>query len=329
MSERTRAGILGTGSGLPKRVLSNFDLEKMVETSDEWIVTRTGIRERRIAEAGEATSDYVAIACEQAMTAANVAAGDIDMLICATVTPDHAFPSTANVVQERLGLTKASSFDLSAACSGFLYGLSLGTAMIEAGRARYVLVAAGDLLSRIVDYTDRSTCVLFGDGAGAVVLGPIESDRGVLSVALHSDGRGKDVLYVAAGGSRKPASAETVANGEHFIRMSGRDTFKFAVQAMVSATEEVLESSGLQPEDVALYVPHQANLRIIDAARRRFHIPDERVALTLDKYGNTSASSIVIALDEYVRAGRVGPGDVVLLVGFGAGLTWGAAAVRL
>lgn len=329
MTGRVRAGILGTGSALPKRVLTNADLEQMVETNNEWIVTRTGIEERRIAEPGEATSDYVAVACQRALEMSGVSPSDVDMLICATVTPDHAFPSTGNIVQERLGLTKASAFDLSAACSGFLYALSLGTSMIEAGRAKYVLVSAGDILSRIVDYTDRTTCVLFGDGAGAVLLGPAQGDSGVMSFNIHSDGSGKDTLYLKAGGSRYPATQETVASGDHYLKMAGRDTFKFAVQAMVSATEEVLEQAGLQPEDVALYVPHQANLRIIDAARRRFHIPDDRVALTLNKYGNTSGSSIPIALDEFYRAGRVKKGDVVLCVGFGAGLTWGAAAFRL
>lgn len=329
MTTQTRAGILGTGRALPDKVLTNADLERMVDTSHEWIIARTGIEERRIAEADEATSDYIARACEQALAMSGVSPEAVDMLICATVTPDHAFPTTGNLVQERLGLTKASAFDLSAACSGFLYALSLATSMIEAGRATYILVSAGDILSRITDYTDRSTCVLFGDGAGAVLLGPVDADRGVMSFALHSDGRGKDALYLKAGGSRYPASAETVAAGDHYLRMSGRDTFKFAVNAMVSATEEVLETSGLAPEDISLYVPHQANLRIIDAARRKFHIPDDKVALTLKKYGNTSASSIPIALDEYYREGRVGPGDVVLCVGFGAGLTWGAAAIRL
>lgn len=329
MTVHQRAGILGTGRALPERILSNADLERMVDTSNEWIITRTGIEERRIAEPGEATSDYIAQACGRALEMSGVDPGQVDMLICATVTPDHSFPTTANLVQERLGLTKASAFDLSAACSGFLYALSLATSMIESGRATYVLVSAGDILSRITDYTDRSTCVLFGDGAGAVLLGPVEGERGVLSFALHSDGSGKDALYLKAGGSRFPTTAQTVAAGDHYLRMSGRDTFKFAVGAMVSATEEVLASSDLAPEDIALYVPHQANLRIIDAARRKFHIPDDRVALTLKKYGNTSASSIPIALDEFYRDGRVGLGDVVLCVGFGAGLTWGAAAIRL
>jgi 3-oxoacyl-[acyl-carrier-protein] synthase III len=329
MTAPIRAGILGTGSALPSRVLSNADLEQMVDTNNEWIVTRTGIEERRIAEAGEATSDYVTIACERALEMSKVAKEDVDMVICATVTPDHTFPSTANLVQDNLGLTKASAFDLSAACTGFLYALSLATSMIEAGRAKYILVSAGDILSRITDYTDRTTCVLFGDGAGAVLLGPVEGERGVLSFSIHSDGSGRDTLYLKAGGSRFPTTAQTVANGDHFLKMAGRDTFKFAVQKMVTATEAVLESSDLRPEDIALYVPHQANLRIIDAARRRFHIPDERVALTLNKYGNTSASSIPIALDEAYREGRVKKGDVVLCVGFGGGLTWGAATIRL
>jgi 3-oxoacyl-[acyl-carrier-protein] synthase-3 len=329
MAEKIRAGILGTGSALPSRVLSNADLEKMVDTSDEWIVTRTGIRERRIAEAGEATSDYATVACERALQSAGIAAEEIDLIICATVTPDMMFPSTASIIQDRLGATKAGAFDLSAACTGFLYALSAAVGMVESGRCKYALVAAGDLLSRITDYTDRSTCVLFGDGAGAVVVGPVDGDRGFYAFDLGSDGSGANVLYLPAGGSRIPASHESVEARQHFIQMEGQETFKFAVKAMADSTERVLEKSGLDRSDIDLMVPHQANIRIIEAARKRFGLDEDKVMVTIHKYGNTSASSIPIALDEAVREGRVKQGDLVVMVGFGGGLTWGSTAVRL
>lgn len=329
MTKRVHAGILGTGSAVPQRVLSNADLEKMVDTSDEWIVTRTGIRERRIAEPHEATSDYVYLACERALAAAGVPASEVDMLICATVTPDTMFPSTANLVQARLGADKAAAFDLAAACSGFLYGMSVAAGLIESGHSRYVLVSAGDLLSRITDYEDRSTCVLFGDGAGAVLLGPVEGDKGILAFDLGSDGNGGKFLILPAGGSRIPASHESVDARLHFLKMQGQETFKFAVKAMTSATERALDKGGLQKEDIDLLVPHQANIRIIDAASRRFGLDDDKVVVTIHKYGNTSASSIPIAFDEAVREGRAKEGDLVVMVGFGGGLTWGALAVRL
>jgi 3-oxoacyl-[acyl-carrier-protein] synthase III len=325
----THAGVIGTGSAVPKRVLTNADLEKMVETSDEWIVTRTGIRERRIAEPGEATSDYAAVACERALEAAGVKADDVDLVICATVTPDMMFPATACIIQDRIGATRAAAFDLSAACSGFLYALSIAKAYVESGLYKYVLVSAGDILSRITDYQDRSTCVLFGDGAGAVLVGPVEGERGILATDLGSDGSGAKFLYQPAGGSRIPATEASVAAGQHFLQMEGRETFKFAVKAMASSTERVLETAGLGKTDIDLLVPHQANIRIIEAARKRFDIPEDKVVVTIHKYGNTSASSIPIALDEAVRSGRAKPGDLMILVGFGGGLTWGAAAVRL
>lgn len=329
MADRIRAGILGTGSALPKRVLSNADLEKMVDTSDEWIVTRTGMRERRIAEPGEATSDYATVAAERALASAGVAAEDVDLIICATVTPDMMFPATACIVQDRIGAKKAGAFDLSAACTGFLYALANAIGLIESGRIKYAVVMAGDLLSRITDYTDRSTCVLFGDGAGAVVLGPVEGDRGFYSFDLGSDGSGAKYLYQPAGGSRIPASEESVAKRLHFLHMEGRETFKFAVKAMASSTEKVLQEAGFTREDIDLLVPHQANIRIIDAARKRFGLEEEKVMVTVHKYGNTSASSIPIALDEAVREGRAKPGDLVVMVGFGGGLTWGSTVVRL
>lgn len=328
MSKR-RAGILGTGSALPTRVLTNADLEQMVDTNDEWIVSRTGIRERRIAAAGEATSDYAGPACLHALEMAGVAAADVDMILCATVTPDTMFPSTASLIQHRIGATKAAAMDISAACTGFLYGLAAATAMVEAGLYRYVLVAAGDILSRITDYTDRRTCVLFGDGAGAVLVGPVAEDRGFLAFDLGSDGSGADFLYQPAGGSRIPASAESVATKQHFLHMEGQETFKFAVRAMTSSTETVLERAGLGKEDIDLLIPHQANMRIIEAARKRFGLAEEKVVITIDKYGNTSASSIPIALDEAVRTGRAKAGQLLTMVAFGGGLTWGATAVRL
>ncbi|QSO54998.1 ketoacyl-ACP synthase III [Alicyclobacillus curvatus] len=324
-----RAGIVGTGSAVPERVLTNADFEKMVDTSDEWIVTRTGIRERRIAETGEATSDYATLACQRAIEAAGIRAEDIDQVICATVTPDMMFPSTASIIQDRLGATHAGAFDLSAACSGFLYGVSVASALVEGGRAKYVVVVAADLLSRITDYTDRGTCVLFGDGAGAVVVGKVAENRGFLAFDLGSDGSGGKFLYQPAGGSRIPASHDSVEAKQHFLKMEGQETFKFAVRAMGSSTEKVLEKSGLTRDDIDLLVPHQANIRIIDASAKRFGLPADKVAITIHKYGNTSASSIPIALDEAVREGRVKEGDNIVMVGFGGGLTWGAAAVRL
>ncbi|WP_274434368.1 beta-ketoacyl-ACP synthase III [Alicyclobacillus sp. ALC3] len=324
-----RAGILGTGSALPSRVLTNADLEQMVDTNDEWIVTRTGIKERRIAAPDEATSDFAVPASERAMAMAGVRAEEIDLILVATVTPDTMFPSTACVVQDRIGATHAAAFDLSAACSGYLYGLSVASAFVATGQYRYVLVIAADVLSRIVDYTDRSTAVLFGDGAGAAVVGPVEGDRGLLAFDLGADGSGGKFLHMPAGGSRMPASYASIDAHMHYLKMEGQETFKFAVKAMASSTEKVLERAGLSREEIDVLVPHQANIRIIEAARKRFGLDEDKVVLTIHKYGNSSASSIAIALDEAIRSGRAEPGHVVVLVGFGAGLTWGAAAVRL
>lgn len=327
--EKANVGILGTGSALPSRVLTNADLEKMVDTSDEWIVTRTGIRERRIADPSEATSDYATVACQRALDRAGVQAEEVDLIICATVTPDTMFPSTANVIQDRLGAKNAAAFDLAAACSGFLYGCSLAHAQVVSGAAKYVLVVAGDILSKITDYEDRSTCVLFGDGAGAALIGRVPEGRGFLSFELGSDGSGAKYLFMPGGGSRSPATAESVANRQHYLKMEGQETFKFAVKAMTSSAEHVLEKAGLDRDDIDLLVPHQANIRIIEAARKRFGLDEDKVVVTIDKYGNTSASSIPIALDEAVRDGRAKPGDLVIMVGFGGGLTWGATACRM
>lgn len=323
---RMRAGILGVGSCVPERVLTNFDLEKMVDTSDEWISTRTGIKERRIADESKATSDYAAGAARRALERAGVDALELDLVIVATVTPDMFFPSTACLVQEMIGATRAAAFDLSAGCSGFVYALDVAARGIEAGAYRNVLVVGADLLSRVTDYTDRSTCVLFGDGAGAVVLGAVD-EGGILSTYLGADGSGGEKLCIPAGGSRLPA-AKATDRGQHFIHMEGNEVFKFAVRIMPEAAQEAMRRAGVAPADVDLFIPHQANVRIIDAAAKRLGIESERVFVNVDRYGNTSAASIPIALDEAVGSGRVKAGDILVLVGFGAGLTWGAAALQ-
>ncbi|HEY8498017.1 MAG TPA: beta-ketoacyl-ACP synthase III [Limnochordales bacterium] len=323
-----RVGIWGTGSAVPERVLTNFDLERMVETSDEWIRTRTGIRERRICGEATATSDLAVEAARRAMEAAGVGPDEVDLVVVATVTPDMAFPSTANLVQDRLGLKGAAAFDLAAACSGFLYAMDVAASAVHAGRARRALVIGADCLSKITDYTDRSTCVLFGDGAGAVVLGPVREGYGILASQLGSDGSLGHLLYLPAGGSRRPASERTVAERLHYIKMSGNEVFKIAVRTMGDAAEAVLRQAGLGVEQVRYLIPHQANIRIIEAAARRLGMPEERVVVNIDRYGNTSSASIGLALDETVRAGRVADGDVLLMVAFGGGLTWAATVLR-
>lgn len=326
--KQIHVGILGTGSALPERVLTNADLEKMVDTSDEWIVSRTGMRERRIADPNTASSDLSVEAARKAIADAGIDAEDIDMIICATVTPDYMFPATACLVQERLGIKKTGAFDLSAGCSGFLYGLSCAVSMIETGAVKNALVIGGDTLSKITDYTDRNTCVLFGDGAGAVVLGQVPEGRGFLGFDLGSDGSGGEHLMLFAGGSRNPATQETVLNKRHTISMNGKEVFKFAVRVMNTATEDVLRKVGLSKEDVDFLVPHQANIRIIDYARERLGLPEDKVIVNVDRYGNMSNATIPVALDEANRMGKFKAGDLLMLVGFGAGLTWGAAALR-
>lgn len=311
---------------MPEKVLTNFDLEKMVETSDEWISTRTGIKERRIADPSKATSDYAAGAARLALDRAGVAPDELDLIIVATVTPDMFFPSTACLVQQAIGASRAAAFDLSAGCSGFVYALDMAARGIEAGAYRKVLVIGADLLSRVTDFTDRSTCVLFGDGAGAVVVGAVD-EGGVLSTYLGADGSGGEKLCIPAGGSRLPAgSAED--RRQHYIQMAGNDVFKFAVRIMPEAALEAMRRAGVAADEVDLFIPHQANVRIIDAAAKRLGIDSEKVFVNVDRYGNTSAASIPIALDEAVEIGRVRAGDILVLVGFGAGLTWGAATLQ-
>jgi len=320
-------GILGTGKYVPERRLTNAELERMVETNDEWIVTRTGIRERRIAAPEQATSDLAFEASKQALEAAGITADELDLIIVATITPDMFFPSTACLLQEKLGAKKAAAYDLSAACSGFIYGLANATGFISTGMYKHVLVVGAECLSRITDYEDRNTCILFGDGAGAVVLGPVAEGRGFKSFKLGADGAGGELLRIQGGGSRFPSSSETISAKRHFIEMNGRDVFKFAVRVMGSAAEEALASAGYAKADIDLLIPHQANIRIIQSALERLNLSEDKAMINLDSYGNVSAASIPLALAEAVEQGRVKQGDTLVLVGFGGGLTWGAAVL--
>jgi len=320
--------IVGTGSYTPDRVLTNQDLERIVDTSDEWITSRTGIKERRISDPKTPSSFLATEAATRALADAGIAGEALDQIIVGTVTGDRTFPSTACIVQDRLGATRAHAFDVSAACAGFLYGLSIGRTAVASGTADTVLVIGVETLSRIVDWTDRNTCVLFGDAAGAVVLRSTGKPGGILATRLHSDGSLVHLLEMPAGGSLMPPSHETVEKRLHTIHMSGNDVFKHAVRAMESVAIEALEAAGRKPEEVTLFVPHQANYRIIDATARRLGFPMERVFVNLDRYGNTSSASIPLALDEARRAGRIRPGDLVEMVTFGGGFTWAAAVVE-
>ena len=305
------AGIIGIGRYLPEKIMTNLDMEKIVDTSDEWIRTRTGIEERRIADDNIDTSDMAYFAAQKAIEDAGIAAEDLDMIIVATVTPDRPFPSVACMIQERLGAKKACAYDLSAACAGFMYGIINGKQFIENGDYKNVLIVGVEKLSKIMDWQDRNTAVLFGDGAGAVVLGPVSEDKGILSFELGADGTGAKHLYQ-----------------DEYIMMNGREVFKFAVRQMGESAVNVIEKAGLSKEDVDFLVPHQANIRIMEAARERLELPIEKMSMTINKYGNTSAASIPISIVEEVENGRIKDGDVVVMVGFGGGLTWGAIAIR-
>jgi 3-oxoacyl-[acyl-carrier-protein] synthase III len=323
-----RARIVGTGMAVPERILTNADLEKMVDTTDEWILTRTGIRERHIAAPDEALSDFALPAAERALESAGIDGSDVDLVICATISADRIFPATSCAIQDYIGATDAPAFDLSAACTGFLYGVGMGTQFIEAERARNVLVVGGEMLSKIVDWTDRGTCVLFGDGAGAVVLQATEEERGVLAYSLHADGSLGDLIERPGGGSRMPISRELLDSGMHHIRMRGNETFKKAVRRLAEVSEEALAECGKAPKDVDWFIPHQANKRIIDAVGQRLAVPEGRTYVNVDRYGNTSAASIPIALDELNRSGRLLAGQTLLMTAFGSGLTWASAVVR-
>ncbi|MBI2842461.1 MAG: ketoacyl-ACP synthase III [Armatimonadetes bacterium] len=323
-----RAGIVGIGSAIPEQVCTNQYFEKIVDTTDEWIFTRTGIKERRIAPAGEAASDLGARAAISALDSAGTSPEEIDLIICATISGDMPFPATASVIQDRLGASKAAAFDLAAGCSGFVYALASAASFIGSGVYDKVLIIGVDLLSRMTNYADRSTCVLFGDGAGAAVVAPADDSHGILSIVLGSDGSGADLLKVEAGGSRLPTTADTVQAQKHYIQMAGSEVFKFAVRVIGDAASEALEKCGLSPDEVDLFIPHQANIRIIDSAARRLKIPTEKVFVNVQKYGNTSAASIPIAIDEAVQEGRLKKGDTFVAVGFGAGLTWAASVIK-
>lgn len=321
------AAIAGWGKYLPQRVLTNHDLERMVDTSDEWIRTRTGIVERHLVEDGEASSTMAVRAARQALERADLPAFALDLIIVATSTPDYLFPATACLVQDALGAIHAGAFDLEAACSGFLYALTVGTQFIRSGMYENVLVVASEALSRITNWEDRNTCVLFGDGAGAAVLRPTSERRGLLASTLGAYGAGSDLLIMPAGGSARPASPETVAGRQHYIHMKGNEVFRFAVRSMGQATQEVLQQAGLSVEDISLFVPHQANLRIIEALAERLGLPMERIFVNLHRYGNMSAATIPVALCEAAEEGRLKEGDIVVATAFGAGLTWAAGVI--
>jgi 3-oxoacyl-[acyl-carrier-protein] synthase-3 len=322
--------ILGTGAYAPERILTNGDLSRLVDTSDEWIRSRSGIRERRIASAEEATSDLAVVAARRALEDAGVSAGEIDLLIVATVTPDFPMPATACLVQHRLGLpTEAACFDLNAACSGFIYALDVACAMVGSGRHRKALVIGAEKLSSVVDWKDRGTCLLFGDGAGAAVVGTSSRPGvGLIGAKLGTLGEYADLLCIPGGGSRTPATAKSMARGDHHIKMKGKEVFKLAVRLMEEAARDILEQHGLDANQIGLVIPHQANLRIIEAIAQYLELPVDRFFVNVDRYGNTSAASIPIALDEARKAGRTKPGEVTLLVAFGAGLTYGSALIR-
>ncbi|MGD9678644.1 MAG: beta-ketoacyl-ACP synthase III [Vulcanibacillus sp.] len=306
-------GILGTGSYLPEKILTNNDLEKMVDTSDEWIFTRTGIKERRVATEEQSSSDLAYEAAIEALENANLKADVLDLIIVATVTPDHSMPSTASIIQDRIGAKNASAFDLSAACTGFIYGITTATQFVKAGLYKHVLVIGVDCLSKIIDWTDRNICVLFGDGAGAAIIGPVKKGYGFLSFDLGSDGSGGDLLI------QHPGS---------FLQMNGKEVYKFAVKIMEQSTNRVIEKANLLKEDINFLIPHQANIRIIDYAKDRLKLNDDKVIVNLDYYGNTSSASIPIALDEANRSNKLHDGDNILLVSFGGGLTWGSAIIK-
>jgi 3-oxoacyl-[acyl-carrier-protein] synthase-3 len=328
MSAPVRAQIIGTGAALPERVVTNADLERIVDTSDEWITTRTGISERRIAGSDEYLSQYASKAAAMALERAEMKASEVDMILCATVTPDMITPSTACFIQEDLKAVNASGFDLSAGCSGFLYALATGQAFIESGKARTVLVIGGEILSRYINWEDRSTCVIFADGAGALVLKAGTDGRGILASRMRSDGAMADFITIAGGGSRYPSTPERIAAKVNTIRMKGNETFKVAVRSIEEVSREVLEEAGLSPDSIDLFVPHQANQRIIDAVGQRLGIAADRCYVNIGHTGNTSAASIPIALHEVVEAGRLRPDNHVLMAAFGAGLTWAGAVVR-
>jgi 3-oxoacyl-[acyl-carrier-protein] synthase-3 len=322
------AGVLGTGSALPEKVITNADLEKMVDTSDQWIADRTGIRERRQAAPHETTSTLSVQASRRALEKAGIKATDLDLIICSTISPDMPLPSTASLIQRELGAHGCCAFDLAAACSGFLFGMTVAEQFIRTRAARHVLVIGAELLSRYIDYKDRATCVIFGDGVAAAVFGPVDPPSGILAHELHTEGQYADHLFIPAGGTAMPASCQTVVEGAHYIKMRGNELFKVAVRSLEDVSRHVLEKAGLATEDIDLFIPHQANQRITDAVRERLGLSPDRVYSNICRIGNTSSASIPICLDECVQSGRLKKGDLVLMSAFGAGVTWGAVLMR-
>ena len=328
MSNKPASQILGIGSAVPEKVLTNFDLEKIVDTSDEWIRERSGIERRHILEDGKTNSDLALIAAKRALKDAGLSAKDLDYILVGTVTPDSSFPSTGCRLQAKLGATNAATFDLAAACSGFLYGLTLADSLLRGNKGKYILVLGSEILTRITDWEDRATCVLFGDGAGAAVVGPADGEKGILSTYVKSDGRLGDLLYLPGGGSTLPPTHETVDQHMHFIRMKGREVFKHAVRTMADAALHALDQTGHTAKDISLLIPHQANIRIIDAIAKRLKLPKEKVFVNIQEYGNTSSASIPIALNQALQEGRLKDGDLCLLVAFGGGFTWGSSMIQ-
>lgn len=323
-----RASVWGTGSALPEKVITNAELEKLVDTSDEWITSRTGIKERRQAAPDEFTSVLSIQAARKALDMAGVTPRDLDLIICSTISPDMPLPSTAAFIQAGLGAPACCAFDLAAACSGFLFGMTVAEQFISTGKARHVLIVGAELLSRYIDYTDRATCVIFGDGVAAGVLGPAEGSSGILATEMHTEGAFAEHLFIPAGGTRRPASCETVKGGEHYIKMRGNELFKVAVRSLEDVSRRVLEKVGATADQIDLFIPHQANQRITDAVRERLGVPAEKVYSNIQRVGNTSSASIPICLDECARSGRLKKGDLILMAAFGAGVTWGAVLMR-
>ncbi len=323
-----KARIIGTGSYLPEKIMTNFDLEKMVDTNHDWIIARTGIKERRIAAEGECTSDMATIAAQRALDMAGVKAEDIDLIVMGTITGDYPWPATACIIQAKLGAQNAFAYDLSAACSGFLFALSAANDYLTNGRGKRALVIGGETLSRIVDWTDRNTCVLFGDGAGAVVLEAQDGESGILSTHLHSDGNYLELLYQPGFGSRNPSSPEGVDARLPYLKMQGNEVFKVAVRSLTDVSKEALEANGFSSADVGLFIPHQANLRILEATAKRLGLTEKQNFINVDKYGNTSGATIPIAIDEAFRQGLLKEGDLLLSAAFGGGFTWASALIR-
>lgn len=328
MQQEEKVSITGIGSYLPRKILTNYDLEKMIDTTNDWIIQRTGIKERRIIEDGVTTSDLAAKASLKAMKDAKVSPKDLDMIITSTITPDHFFPSTSCYIQQKIGATRACAFDILAACAGFIYAISVGQSFVSSGAAKTVLVVGAECLSKITDYKDRTTCVLFGDGAGAVILQKSEKKHQILYTNLAADGSQADVLIMPGGGARNPASLESVQKRMHYIQFKGKEVFKLAINNITKLILETAKKNNLKPKDIDLIIPHQSNLRIIEATMQKLGLPMEKAFVNIDKYGNTSSASIPIAIDEARKSGRLRKGNIVMLVAFGGGLTWGSSLIR-